>query len=147
MWPETLIERTCSSRKSHAESGYRNGHTKPPLAAVDVQRDVEPALVAQPDQQVVDPDDVVGVAGERRAQHRGDADRVLVDVRLDVLGPDRVLVGLQRDDPRLDVEVAAELLPHHVHVAAEHQVRPARVLARRLAPLRATSTSATARRA
>ena len=93
------------------------------------------------------PADVVAVAGERGAQHGGDADRVLVDVRLDVLGPDRVLVGLQRDDPRLDVEVAAELLPHDVHVAAEHQVRPARVLAGRLAALRATSTSATARRA
>ena len=62
--------------------------------------------------------------GERRAEHGGDADRVLVDVRLDVLGPDRVLVGLQRDDPRLDVEVAAELLPHDVHVAAEDEVRP-----------------------
>ena len=81
------------------------------------------------------PDDVVGVARERRAEHGGDADRVLVDVRLHVLGADRVLVGLQRDDPRLDVEVAAELLPHHVHVAAEHEVRPVGRLARRLAPL------------
>ena len=75
------------------------------------------------------------MARERRAEHGGDADRVLVDVRLDVLGPDHVLVGLQRDDPRLDVEVAAELLPHDVHVAPEHEVRPARVLARRLAAL------------
>ena len=48
-------------------------------------------------------------------------------MRLDVLSPDRVLVGLQRDDPRLDVEVAAELLPHHVHVGPEYQVRPASV--------------------
>ena len=81
------------------------------------------------------PDDVVGVARERRAQHGGDADRVLVDVRLHVLGPDRVLVGLQRDDPRLDVEVAAELLPHHVHVAAEDEVRPVGRLAGLLAAL------------
>ena len=93
---------------------------------VDVQRDVEPLLVAQADQQVVDPDDVVGMARERRPQHRRDADRVLVDVRLHVLRADRVLVGLERDDPRLDVEVAAELLPHDVHVAAEHEVRPRR---------------------
>ena len=49
---------------------------------------------------------------------------LLVDVRLDVLGADRELVGLQRDDPRLDVEVAAELLPDDVDVAAEHEVRP-----------------------
>ena len=30
--PEALIERTCSRRKSHSESGYRNGHTNAPLA-------------------------------------------------------------------------------------------------------------------
>ena len=53
--------------------------------AVDVQRDVEALLLAQAHEQVVDADDVVGVAGERRAEDRGDADRVLVDVRLDVL--------------------------------------------------------------
>ena len=73
--------------------------------------------------------------GERRPEHGGDADRVLVDVRLHVLRPDRVLVGLERDDPRLDVEVAAELLPHHVDVAAEHEVRPVGRLAGRLAAL------------
>ena len=101
--------------------------------AVDVQRHVEAALLVQADEQVVDADDVVGVAGERRAQDRGDADRVLVDVRLDVLGPDRELVALQRDDARLDVEVAAELLPHDVHVAAEDEVRAVGGLARRLA--------------
>ena len=39
-----------------------------------------------------------------------------------VLGADRVLLGRERHDPRLDVEVAAELLPHDVHVAAEHEV-------------------------
>ena len=103
--------------------------------AVDVQRHVETLLVAQAHEQVVDPDDVVGVAGERRAEYGGDADRVLVDVRLHVLRPDRVLVGLQRDDPRLDVEVAAELLPHDMDVAAEDQVRPVGALARRLAAL------------
>jgi hypothetical protein len=100
-----------------------------------VQRDVDSPFIAQPDEQVVDAGDVVGVAGERRAQDRGDADGVLVDVRLDVLGADGVAVRAQRDDPRLDVEVAAELLPHDVHVAAEHQVRPVGALSGRLAPL------------
>jgi hypothetical protein len=61
--------------------------------------------------------------GERRAQNGGDTDGVLVDVRLHVLGADRVLARLERHDPRLDVEVAAELLPDHVHVAAEDEVR------------------------
>ncbi len=78
--------------------------------------------------------------GERRAEHGGHADRVLVDVRLDVLGADRVLVLLQRDDSRFDVEVAAELLPHDVHVAAEHEVGtlgrpPGRFAARAPLPL------------
>ena len=103
--------------------------------AVDVERDIEALVVLELDQEVVDPDDVVGVAGEGRADDRGDADRVLVDVRLDVLGADRVLARLQGDDPRLDVEVAAELLPDDVHVAAEDQVRRVGGLARGLAPL------------
>ena len=89
---------------------------------VDVQGHVEPALVLDPDQEVVDADDVVLVAGECGAQHGGDADRVLVDVRLDVLRPDRVLGGVEGHDAWLDVEVAAELLPDDVHIAAEHQV-------------------------
>ncbi len=96
---------------------------------------VDALVVAKRDQEVVDPDHVVGVAGEGRPDHGGDADRVLVDVGLHVLGADRVLVGLQRHDPRLDVEVAAELLPDDVHVAAEDEVRLVGRLARRLAAL------------
>jgi hypothetical protein len=97
---------------------------EPSARAVDVERHVEAAGGLQLDQEVVDPDNVVGMAGERGSQDRSHADRVLVHVRLDVFRPDRVLVGLQRHDPRLHVEVAAELLSHHVDVAAEHQVRP-----------------------
>ena len=94
--------------------------------AVDVQWDVQAPLLLESHEQVVDADDVVLVPGERRAQHGGDPDGVLVDVRLDVLGPDRVLAGLERHDARLDVEVPAELLPDDVHVAAEHEVRAVR---------------------
>jgi hypothetical protein len=100
-----------------------------------VERDVEPLLLLQRDQHVVDPNHVVGMAREGRADHRSHPDRVLVHVRLDVLGADRELVGLQGDDSRLDVEVAGELLPHHVHVAAEDQVGRVGGLALRLAPL------------
>jgi hypothetical protein len=100
-----------------------------------VQGNVEILVLVQADEQVVDPGDVVLVAREGRAQHGGHADRVLVDVRLHVFGADRVLVLLQRDDPRLDVEVAAELLPDDVDVAAEDEVRPVDGLAGRLAPL------------
>ena len=73
--------------------------------------------------------------GEGGAEHGGDADRVLVDVGLDVLGADRVLVGRERDDARLDVEVAAELLPDDVDVAAEDEVGAIGRLAGRLAAL------------
>ncbi len=82
-----------------------------------------PLLGLELDEQVVDPDDVVHVTGERRAEDRGDPDGVLVEVRRHVVGADRVLALGERDDPGLDVEVAAELLPDHVHVAAEDQVR------------------------
>ena len=135
LWPEALIERTCSRRKSHSESRVQERPHERAAGPVDVQRDVEALVVLQPDEEVVDPGDVVGVAGERGAEHGGDADRVLVHVRLDVLGADRVLALLERHDPRLDVEVAAELLPHDVHVAAEHEVRPVGGLAVRLAAL------------
>jgi hypothetical protein len=88
-----------------------------------VQGDVEALLGPDFDEKLVDSDDVVGVAGEGGAEHRGDPDRVLVDVGLNVLGADGVFAVPQRHDPRLDVEVAAELLPDHVHVAAEDQIR------------------------
>ena len=106
-----------------------------------------PFVALQVDQELVDPDDVVGVAGEGGAEDGGDADRVLVDMGLDVLGSDHVLVVLQRHDPRFDVEVAAELLPDHVNVAAEDQVRLVDRLARRLRDAPSISTSARARRA
>src|SRR4051794_4425987 len=41
----------------------------------------------------------------------------------DVVWADRVLAGLERHDPWLDVEIAAELLPHDMHVPAKPQVR------------------------
>ena len=84
---------------------------------------VQPPLVLEPEEIVVDPDNVVGVSGERRPQHGRHADRVLIHMRFDVLGPDRVLMRLQRHDPGLQVEVATELLPDHVHVTPEHEVR------------------------
>ena len=33
LWPETLIDLTCSNLKSHCKSGYTNGAINPPLAA------------------------------------------------------------------------------------------------------------------
>jgi hypothetical protein len=102
---------------------------------VDVQRDVEALLLLQAHEQRIDPADVVGLAREGRAEDPHDADRVLVDQRLDVLGADGEAVLRHRDRLRLDVEVAAELVPDHVHVAAVHEVRAARVLSVGLAAL------------
>ena len=103
--------------------GIEKGPNESAAGTIDVQRDVRALALLQVDQEIVDPDNVVGVAGERGSHNRRDADRVLVDVRLDVLRAHRVLPRLQWHDPRLHVEVAAELLPHDVNVAAEHQVR------------------------
>jgi hypothetical protein len=100
-----------------------------------MKRHIEPLLVAEPDEEIVDADHVIRMAGEGGPDDRGDTDRVLVDVGLDVLGPDRVLARLQGDDPRLDVEVAAELLPDDVHVASEDEVRPVGRLPLGLTPL------------
>ena len=102
--------------------------------AVDVDRHVVPAVLLQLHQVVVDPADVVGMAGEGGAEDGGDADRVLVDLRGDVVGADRVLALLQRHHPLFDVEVAAELFPDHVHVAAEDEVRFVDRFARRFPP-------------
>jgi len=66
---------------------------------------------------------VIGVAGEGGAEPPPRRRCVLVDMRLDVLGTDRVLPRLQGHDPGLHVEVAAELLPDDVDVTAEDEVR------------------------
>ena len=95
---------------------------EPAARTVDVEGDVQPVCLLV-EQQLVDPDDVVHVPGERRTEDRSDADGVLVEVWRDVVGADRVLALGERHDPRLDVEVATELLPHHVDVTTEDQVR------------------------
>src|SRR6202042_2357603 len=89
---------------------------------VDVQRNVDALLVLEPEEVVVYSGYVIGVSGESGPEHGCHTDRVLIDVWLDVLGPDRVLVARERHDARLDVEVATELLPHDVHVTAEDEV-------------------------
>jgi hypothetical protein len=68
---------------------------------VHVQRHVDPPLAPDPQQQVVDADDVVLVPGERRSEHGGDTDRVLIDVGFHVVGADRVFSRPQRHDPGL----------------------------------------------
>ena len=98
-----------------------------------MDRNVEPSLALLDHEEVVDTDDVIGVPGEGRPQDSSYPDRVLVDMRFDVFRPDRVLVGLQRDDSRFDIEVTAKFLPYDVHVPAEDEVRTVRRLPGRFA--------------
>jgi hypothetical protein len=100
-----------------------------------VQGHVQALLVLEVEQEVVDAHHIIGVARERRANDRRDPDRVLIDVGLDVLRTDRVLTRLQGHDARLDVEVATELLPDDVDIAAEDEVRRIGGLSGRLAVL------------
>jgi hypothetical protein len=108
---------------------------EPAARRVYAERHVEPAVVFEVHEQRVDPRDVVGMAGKRRAEHGRDPDCVLVHVGLDVVWADRVLVRGQGNDPGLDVEIAAELLPDDVDVAAEHEVGAVGGLAGGLAAL------------
>jgi hypothetical protein len=55
---------------------------------------------------------------------RRKSDGVLVDLGRELVGTDRVAPTGNRDLARLDVEVAAELVPDDVHVGAVHEVRP-----------------------
>ncbi len=92
---------------------------------VDVHGHVQSAVGGQLVQGGADLADRFELTGERGAEDRDHADGVLVDVLQHLLGGDDVAALLHRQVPRLDVEVAAELLPHHLHVGAHHQVRPA----------------------
>ena len=104
------------------EVGVGEGEDEASRGRVDVKRHVEAGLALAGEHRV-DSGDVVALARERRAGDGDDADRVLVDPRLELVGADGRLALRQRDLARLDVEVAAELVPDHVHVAAEDQVR------------------------
>ena len=113
---------------------------------VDVHGHVESTVGGQLVERLADLGDRFELTGERGAQDRDHADGVLVDVLEHLLGRDDVAALLHRQVARLDVEVAAELLPHHLDVGAHHQVRGA--LAPVLADLvRASASSSPARRA
>ncbi len=94
-----------------------------PGRAVDVDRDVRAAAGGQLVERRGDVGDRLVAAVEGRAEDRDDADRVLVAMR-DRLGRAEVQpVALDGHQPRLDVPVAAELLPADLHVGAHDQVR------------------------
>src|SRR5947209_15139778 len=70
-------------------------------------------------------------AVERGAEDRDDADRALVALRDRLLRAEVEAISVHRHEPRLDIPIAAELVPAHLHVDAHHEVGPIRRLAGR----------------
>ena len=113
-----------------------NGATKPPDAASTCIGTSRPCSSwRRSSAAAISLDRLVG-AVERRPEDRHDADRVLVARRHRALGGQAGAAGADRHEPRLDVPVAAELLPADLHVGAHHQVRPVVRQAGAAAPLR-----------
>ena len=85
--------------------------------------DVEPGLVLQRVEGCADLLHRLIAAVEGRAQDGHHADRVLIALRDRFLGAKVKAVALHRHHAGLDVPVAAELLPAHLHVGAHDEVR------------------------
>ena len=93
---------------------------------IDVHRDVEPGLGLVAIERRADVRHGLVGPVERRAEHRDDADRVLVAVADGPGCGHVVLLALHGDEPWLDLPVPAELLPAHLDVGAHHHVGPVR---------------------
>ena len=129
------------------EVGVEERRHEASARGVDVDRHVRAVSLVVGDDPIVDLLDRLELAGEGRAEDRDHPDGVLVDARHHVVGIDDVAASGDRRVPRLDVPVAAELLPHHLHVRAEDHVRAVgglagRLLARPPAPLHRQSRRA-----
>ena len=100
-----------------------------------MERHVEPLLALELVERRRDLLDRLVAAVERRAEDRHDADRVLVAQCDGLVGSEVEAVALHRHQARLDVPVAAELLPADLDVDAHDQVRSVGRLAGRAHPL------------
>ena len=101
-----------------------------------MDRDVESLLVLQAVERRRDVAHGLVDAVERRSEDRHHADRVLVAVRRRALRRQACAARADRDEPRLDVPVPAELLPADLDVGPHDEVRPVVREARRTPPLR-----------
>ena len=102
--------------------GMQERHDEAAAGRVDVHRDVHPPVGGQFVQRRADLGDRLEFTGVGGAQDRHHPDGVLVDGVDHLLGRDDVAALLHRQVAGFDVEVAAELLPHHLDVGAHHQV-------------------------
>ena len=115
--------------------GLGERRDEPARRRVHVHRNVRSSARCQLVQSGADLAHRLVAAVERRAENRHDADRVLVAVGERRLGGEVEAIALHRHESRLDVPVAAELVPTHLHVDAEDQVGSVGRLARRPHPL------------
>ena len=113
------------------EVGLDEGRDKPAGGGIDVQRDVDATLALEGVECRGDLLDRLVAAVERAAQHRDDADRVLVAQLHRLLAVEVPAIAVHRHQARLDVPVAAELLPADLDVDPGHEVRRVDRLPRR----------------
>ena len=120
---------------------------EPAGGGVHVDRDIRATARGDCVERDADLADRLIAAVERRAEHRHHTDRVLITALHGLLSGQMEAIALHRHQTRLDVPVAAELVPTHLHVDAEDQVRPVRRLTEPPSSVPATATSAPAHRA
>ena len=131
MWAEVLIDATRFDAEVPLQLGLQERRDHAAGRAVDVDRDVEPGLCLDAVERLGDLGDRLVHAGVGHAHDRHDADRVLVDVLLELVAVEALVLVGDRHVARLDVPVVAELLPAHLHGAGEDEVGLLRGLARR----------------
>ena len=107
------------------EIGLKEGDDESAAGGVDVHRNIESGVLLECVQRGTDLGDRLEFTGVGGAQNSDHPDGVDVDGLDGLLGGDHVAVLRHRQIPRLDVEVATELFPHHLHVRTHHQVRRA----------------------
>ena len=101
--------------------------------AVDVDGHVHVSRRLERVERASDPCDVLVGAVVGRAEHRDDADGVVIAALRRPVERQVGGVGTHVDQASLDVEVAAELLPAHLNVGAHDEVRGGGVLTRGMA--------------
>ena len=122
-------------RKSQQQIGLKERGDEAAGRGIDVERDVGTAAVLQRLQRIGDRGDRLVAAVLRGAEHRDNADRVLVAERHRRLGGEMTALALHHRVARLDVPVPAELLPADLHVDAHDEIRLVARQACRLPPL------------
>ena len=139
LWPDVLIDFTRGRRKSHSRSGAQNGARNAPLAPSTWMSMSSPVSACSSSSASASGLHHLVGTGVGDAERRHDHDRVLVDAGEHVVDVHRVVPGRHRDLAHLDVPVLGELVPHHLHRAADH----VRLVGRLARPRSAWPASAT----